>query len=84
MFFSIILIRILFAASMVFVIGYVFGNFSKTKTKTLATISKVAAILSIVLFIAANGVLMHFGGWHGGYHNQYNCHNASTDSTILK
>ena len=60
MFFSIILIRILFAASMVFVIGYVFGNFSKTKT--LATISKVAAILSIVLFIAANGILMHFGG----------------------
>jgi hypothetical protein len=60
MFFSIILIRILFAASMVFGIGYVFGNFSKTKT--LATISKVAAILSIVLFIAANGILMHFGG----------------------
>ena len=82
MFFSIILIRILFATSMVFVIGYVFGNFSKTKT--LATISKVAAILSIVLFIAANGILMHFGGWHRGYHNQYNCHNASADSTILK
>ena len=54
------------------------------KHKTLATISKVAAILSIVLFIAANGVLMHFGGWHRGYHNQYNCHDASTDSTILK
>ena len=46
MFFSIILIRILFVANTVFVIGYVFGNFSKTKT--LATISKVAAILSIV------------------------------------
>ena len=82
MFFSIILIGILFAASMVFVIGYVFGNFSKTKT--LAIISKVAAILSIVLFIAANGILMHFGGWHHGNHNQYNCHNVSTDSTILK
>jgi len=82
MFFSIILIRILFAASMVFVIGYIFGNFSKTKT--LATISKVAAILSIVLFIAANGISMRFGGWHRGYHNQYDCHNASTDSTIVK
>lgn len=82
MFFSIILIRILFAASMVFVIGYVFGNFSKTKT--LATISKVAAILSIVLFIAANAILMHFSGWHRSYHNQFNCHKASADSTILK
>ncbi|HTE34548.1 MAG TPA: hypothetical protein VK666_29420 [Chryseolinea sp.] len=82
MFPAIILIRILFAASMVFVIGYVFGNFSKTKT--LATISKVAAILSIVLFIAANGILMRFGGWHRGGHNQYNCYNLPKDSTIVK
>jgi len=82
MFFSIILIRILFAASMVFVIGYVFGNFSKTKT--LATISKIAAILSIVLFIAANGILMRFGGLHRGNHNRYDCHYQSADSTIVK
>jgi hypothetical protein len=52
MFGIIILIRILFAACMVFIIGYVFGNFSKRPT--LAAISKVASILAIVLFISAN------------------------------
>lgn len=61
----IILIRILFAACMVFVIGFVFGNFSKNPT--LATITKVASILAIVLFISANVFLFRFGGgWHRG------------------
>ena len=64
MFPLIILIRILFAACMVFVIGYVFGNFSRKKT--LATMSKIAAILIIVLFVASNGILMRVGGWHRG------------------
>jgi hypothetical protein len=83
MFPLIILIRILFVASMVFVIGYIFGNFSKTKT--LATISKVAAILTIVTFIAANGVLMRFGGWHrGGYNQHNNCNSISKDSTVTR
>jgi len=83
MFPSIILIRILFAACMVFVIGYVFGNFSRKKA--LATISKVAAILSIVLFIAANGILMRFGGWYHGNHHQYsNCYNMPKDSTTAR
>jgi len=45
----IILIRVLFAASMVFIIGYVFGGFSKKAT--LRTITKIASILVIVLFI---------------------------------
>jgi hypothetical protein len=48
----IILIRILFAACMVFIIGYVFGNFSKNATPR--TITKFASILAPVLFIAAN------------------------------
>jgi len=82
MFPLIILIRILFVASMVFVIGYVFGNFSKTKA--LATISRVAAVLAIVLFFAANGILMRFGGWHRNSHSQYNCYNPSKDSTMVK
>ncbi|MBC9930919.1 hypothetical protein [Chitinophaga qingshengii] len=70
-----ILIRILFAASMVFIIGYIFGGFSRKRT--LATISKVAAILVIVLFIGMNVLLMWtafhrdgHGGWRGGCEQQ--------------
>lgn len=47
-----IIIRILFITSMVFIIGYIFGGFSKKPV--LTTLSKVAAILVIVLFIATN------------------------------
>lgn len=50
MFFGIIITRILFVACMVFIIGYVFGNFSKNST--LAILSKVAVVAAIVLFIA--------------------------------
>jgi len=66
----IIIVRLLFAASMVFIIGYVFGGFSKKRSLTRLT--KVAAILLIVLFVAANLFFMrqlihrhkdgHFGG----------------------
>jgi hypothetical protein len=79
----IILIRILFAACMVFVIGYVFGNFSKKPA--LATITKVASILAIVLFISANIFLFRFGGWHNGNYNGKNhCEYYQEDSTTIK
>jgi len=48
----IIIVRLLFAASMVFILGYVFGGFSKNRSLTRLT--RVAAILIIVLFVAAN------------------------------
>lgn len=48
----IILLRILFVASMVFIIGYVFGGFSKKPA--LRGITKVAAILVILLFFISN------------------------------
>lgn len=54
----IMFIRILFGVCMVFIIGYIFGGFSKSPT--LVSLTKVAAILAIVLFIAANGLLMRF------------------------
>jgi hypothetical protein len=66
----IMFIRILFGVCMVFIIGYIFGGFSKNPN--LVSLTKVAAILAIILFIAANGLLMHFafsrhaggkGGW---------------------
>jgi hypothetical protein len=79
----IILIRILFAACMVFIIGYVFGNFSKNVT--LATITKVASILAIVLFISANIFFFHFGGWHqGNYNGKNNCGWYQRDTTISR
>jgi hypothetical protein len=56
MFIGIILLRILFAACMVFIIGYVFGGFSRSAT--LTTITKVAAILAIVVFIATNAFMV--------------------------
>ena len=75
----IILIRILFAACMVFVIGYVFGNFSKSKT--LATITKVASILAIVLFISANILSFHFAPWqHPGRNN---CSGYQKDTAVI-
>lgn len=48
----IILLRVLFVACMVFIIGYIFGSFGKRPA--LRTLSKIAAILVIVLFAAMN------------------------------
>jgi len=79
----IILIRILFAACMVFVIGYVFGNFSKNAT--LATITKVASILAIVLFISANILSFHFGGFrYHDYNGKNNCGWYQRDTTLSR
>ena len=76
----IILIRVLFAACMVFVIGYVFGNFSKNTT--LTTITKFASILAIVLFISSNVFFIRFSGWrHGNFNHEYGCYDHQHDST---
>lgn len=81
-FVAIILTRILFAACMVFIIGYVFGNFSKKAS--LTTITKFAAILVIGLFISANILFFRFGGFHrGNFHGKYNC-GWRSDSTVVK
>jgi hypothetical protein len=68
----IILIRILFSACMVFIIGYVFGNFSASAT--LTTITRVGSILAIVLFVSANIFLFRFSGWQrGNFNGKNNC-----------
>jgi hypothetical protein len=80
-----IVLRVLFVASMVFIIGAIFGNFSQRRT--LAIFSKIAAILVIVLFFATTGLSMRFGGW-GPYrdhraHNHYeHCDRLPSDSTV--
>lgn len=78
----IILIRVLFVACMVFIIGYVFGNFSKNVT--LATLTKIASILAIVLFISANIFLSGPDRWHCSnfYHNPHQRYQQ--DSTFNK
>ena len=73
----IVLIRILFAACMVFIIGYVFGNFSKKPQ--LVTVTKVASILAIILFISANVLFFRFNGHHGYFHG-HNCNYEQRDS----
>jgi hypothetical protein len=65
----IIIIRILFAACMVFIIGYVFGGFSKNRS--LKTITKIAAILVIVLFVAVNGLFMRSYFGHGRFRGMH-------------
>jgi hypothetical protein len=57
MYFAInILIHVLFIACMVFIIGYVFGPFSGKRSLTVIT--RIAAILVIVLFIAGHFFFM--------------------------
>jgi hypothetical protein len=78
-----ILIRVLFAACMVFIIGYVFGSFSKNGT--LSVIAKIAAILLIVLFIGANIFAFRFTGSRWRFHEaQYGCGYDRSDSTFKK
>jgi len=82
MFIGIILLRIVFAACMVFIIGYVFGGFSRNAT--LTTITKVAAILAIVVFIATNAFMVRgFFRNRQGAHACWNYqHTDSTQKTI--
>jgi hypothetical protein len=74
--------RILFIASMVFIIGAIFGNFSQRRT--LAIFSKIAAVLVIVLFFATTGFAMRFGGWRGHRAHYYNerCDRIPSDSIL--
>lgn len=64
-FIFVIIIRVVFIACMVFILGYVFGGFSKKPA--LNVITKISAILLIVLFIAMNALFMRatFGHFHG-------------------
>jgi hypothetical protein len=79
-----IALRVLFVASMVFIIGYIFGNFSQRRT--LAIFSKIAAILVIVLFFASTGLGMRFAGWRGYRdhrgHYYERCDRLPSDSTV--
>jgi hypothetical protein len=82
MFFIIlILIRVLFAASMIFIIGYVFGPFSKKANLTVIT--KIASVLIIVLFITANIIAFHFADGSWRFHKTpYSCRYDRNDSTL--
>ncbi len=81
-----ILTRILFVACMVFIIGYVFGNFSKSAT--LSVFAKVATVLTIVLFIGTSILLFRGGPWRHG-HRAYNgqergCYYGQKDSAVVR
>lgn len=63
---------------MIFVIGYIFGPFSKKRSLTV--ISRVAAVFLIVLFIASNAISFRgargyrYGNW------QHECGRWEKDS----
>lgn len=79
----IILIRLLFVACMVFIIGYVFGSFSKSLV--LRRITRVAAILAIVLFFLSNVFVMRaaWGSHRPGTHERGWCGPNYNDSTAV-
>ncbi len=83
MLFPIILTRVLFIACMVFILGYIFGPFSKNKT--LAILSRIATILAIVLFITINIFAWRNNGrYHRGYYHNNECYMSQKDSAEIK
>ncbi|MGN6354970.1 MAG: hypothetical protein ACTHLB_16380 [Parafilimonas sp.] len=83
MFFGILIVlRVLFIAAMVFIIGYVFGNFSARPV--LKTITKVAAILVIVLFLVSNAFFFRFRAWNHNNNTGSYCAWQHADSTRIK
>jgi hypothetical protein len=82
MFFGLIFLRILFIASMVFIIGYIFGNWSARPA--LRTLARISTILVIVLFIGTNVLAFRFRAWHGRHFNgPANCGWYQKDSTAI-
>jgi hypothetical protein len=76
-----ILSRVLFVASMVFIIGYVWGNFSRSRA--LTRITKVATIGAILFFIGTNIFFARMRFRNGLRHNAaYGWHCEGADSTI--
>ena len=80
MFGILILLRILFVASMILIIGYVFGSFSRNPTLTVLT--KIASILVIVLFIGTNIFFFRARRAFGPWGPKYQCEWRDRDSTM--
>lgn len=76
MFALMIITRILFVACMVFIIGYVFGPFSRRPA--LRTITKVATILVIMLFFSSRIFFVRFGGPYNGWRQCDSTHSVET------
>lgn len=72
----IIFLRVLFIASMVLILGYVFGPFSKSPVLTRFT--KIAAVLLIVLFVLTNILFFRFGRWNGNSKDNQ-CHYSNNE-----
>ena len=81
-----ILIRILLIVCMVFILGYVFGNFSRKAA--LTRITKIATVLLTVLFIAGGFLFFRWNsGWRNGNFNKNHRmvrHCVQNDSATVK
>lgn len=60
MFLGFILFRILLLIGLIFIVGYVFGDFSKNKA--LSTITKVSTLLLLTGFLISSVFMFRFGG----------------------
>lgn len=77
-----ILSRVLFATCMVFILGYVFGSFSKNAT--LTTITKIASVLAIVLYMTGSVFSFRNAGWRNAANGKYQCEYFKSDSILIE
>lgn len=72
MFTGIIIIRVLFFTCIVFILGYIFGNFSAYPA--LKTITRITSVLLVVLFIAGIIFMFRFARQnHQAINGKYQC-----------
>ena len=81
-----ILLRILLISCLVFILGYVFGNFSRKPL--LTKITKIAAVLLTVSFIAGGFLFFRWNsGWRYGNFNKndrMHHHCVQKDSVVVR
>jgi hypothetical protein len=65
---------------MVFIVGYVFGNFSRSRA--LTTLTRIGTVLAIVLIFVSSFFALRFRRWNGqGARQHYGCYHDAADST---
>ncbi len=80
-----LIMRLLLITSIVFIIGYVFGNFSKSVILTRFT--KISSIFIAIAFVASSFFFFRFGGWrHENFNHKdrFECWQQQQDSTLKK
>lgn len=80
-----ILARLLLIGCLVFIFGYIFGNFSRSAR--LTRITKVASVLLLLSFIGINALFFAAKGWRYGNFNRnprFEAHCSRAVATTLR